>query len=350
MADDELLIERLLRVIDEGRRTATYKLALLLAIIDAAAMSPGQSDLSTRLLAERALELYYPQTRSYTDRFGVAHQPRQIAMKQAAVLTAIEQLRTKAEVRGCRGLGDVQRRLPADYERTLTAVEETFVRYPIPLLQMVGAKLVPFLYPADWPEGASLKSVRRDGLDRIRLFPGVADRLVTLGPMLRPLIEIHWVRDVARWSQIAVEDELLHSHLFGRTRASFPRPLTDGLRELQDNRCFYCYNRLTNRVYVDHFLPWSRWPTDAVENLVAADACNGAKSDHLVAAVHLIRWRARLDRSSGALGDLAETSRWTTAPERTAALAESTYRLLAPGTPLWLRDREFELASGPTWV
>ena len=38
MADDDLLIERLLRVIDEGRRTATYKLALLMALIDSAAL------------------------------------------------------------------------------------------------------------------------------------------------------------------------------------------------------------------------------------------------------------------------------------------------------------------------
>lgn len=41
MADDDLLIERLLRVIDEGRWTATYKLALLLGIVEAAALSPG---------------------------------------------------------------------------------------------------------------------------------------------------------------------------------------------------------------------------------------------------------------------------------------------------------------------
>jgi hypothetical protein len=41
VASDDLLTERLLRVVDEGRRTATYKLALLLALllalIDAAA-------------------------------------------------------------------------------------------------------------------------------------------------------------------------------------------------------------------------------------------------------------------------------------------------------------------------
>lgn len=34
MADDDLLTERLLRVINEGRRTAPYKLALLLALTD----------------------------------------------------------------------------------------------------------------------------------------------------------------------------------------------------------------------------------------------------------------------------------------------------------------------------
>jgi len=37
VASDDLLTERLLRVVDEGWRTATYKLALLLALIDAAA-------------------------------------------------------------------------------------------------------------------------------------------------------------------------------------------------------------------------------------------------------------------------------------------------------------------------
>jgi hypothetical protein len=35
----DVLVERLLRVIDEGRRTATYKLALVAGLIDAVAVS-----------------------------------------------------------------------------------------------------------------------------------------------------------------------------------------------------------------------------------------------------------------------------------------------------------------------
>jgi hypothetical protein len=60
MADSELLTERLLRVIDEGRRTATYKLALLLALIDHAAANPGVERIATRSIATEVLARYYP--------------------------------------------------------------------------------------------------------------------------------------------------------------------------------------------------------------------------------------------------------------------------------------------------
>ncbi len=50
MASNELLTERLLRVIDEGRRTATYKLALLLALMDIVAADPGVEKIPTRVI------------------------------------------------------------------------------------------------------------------------------------------------------------------------------------------------------------------------------------------------------------------------------------------------------------
>ena len=42
--------------------------------------------------------------------------------------------------------------LPLDYLRTLDGVEETFVRHTIPLMQVVGSGVVPFLYEVDWAE------------------------------------------------------------------------------------------------------------------------------------------------------------------------------------------------------
>jgi len=45
---------------------------------------------------------------------------------------------------------------------------------------------------------------------------------------------------------------------------------------------------------VDHFIPWSRYPTDLGHNFVLADSsCNNQKRDLLAALPHLKRWRRR---------------------------------------------------------
>lgn len=347
---DDVLIERLLRVIDEGRRTATYKLALLSALIDAAAIMPGATEIPTRFLAERVLALYYPQTRVYVANDGVSRELRQISMKSSPVLREVLRLRVAGDAARCRSVDDAKRRVGDVYGMVLDEVESTFVRYPIPLLQVVGAVAVPFLYAVDWPEGTSVATLRRAGRDRVRFLPGVADRLVVLGPMLRPLIQLHWTRDVARWTGVALEDDALHVHLFGSARIAFPPALVAGLYDLQHGSCFYCRDPLAGRGQVDHFLAWSRWPNDAVENLVLADRCNLAKRDHLVTSEHLSAWRLHTTVRSGDLRSLAAATGWTSEPVRTLALVRSTYGHLAAGTPLWRRAREFEIALGPLAV
>lgn len=347
MINDDLLTERLLRVVDEGRRTATYKLALLLGLIDAVALAPGADDIPTRGLAERVVEIYYPQTRVYVANDGISRELRQISMKRSAPLQAMFRLRLHADAAGCRTVTEARQRIPEEHRRALDQAEETFVRYPIPLLQRVGRRDLPFLYRIDWPEGTSVASLRKAGRDRIQLLPGVADRLVVLGPLLRPLIELHWTRDVARWTGVQTEEDRLRAHLFGADRVHFPPALRAGLRELQAGRCFYCDAVLGQSAQVDHFLAWSRWPNDAVENLVLADRCNSDKSDHLAGSSHLWRWAARVDTQGSSLREVAGAARWPSDASRTIALVRSTYGHLAPGTPLWMRGAEFVEAEGP---
>jgi 5-methylcytosine-specific restriction endonuclease McrA len=350
VADDDLLTERLLRVIDEGRRTATYKLALLMALIDAAALSPGEQQIPTRWIAELVLETYYPQTRHYVANDGIQRELRQITMKGSPPLRAALRLRLHGEAAGCRTVADTRQRIPDEHVRALAAVEDTFVRYPIPLLQTVGTRSLPFLYEIDWAEGTSVASLRRSGRDHLTFLPGVPDRLVVLGPLLRPLIELHWTRDVARWTGVATEDDRLRGHLFGVERVAFPPALRGGLAELQGGCCFYCGDRIAGPGQVDHFLAWSRWPNDAIENLVLADRCNGAKSDHLAAPDHLERWVERAHLHSSTLREVAEEVRWPVAPDRSRALLQSTYRNVAAGTPLWVEGRTFVEADGPIHV
>ena len=345
MADADLLIERLLRVIDEGRRTATYKLALLMALIDSASVATDDSQISTRVIAEQVLALYYPQTRVYVANDGIERELRQITMKGSPPLRAALRLRLVGDAAGCRSTDEARSRLPHEYEIALDVVEDTFVRYPIPLLQVVGTQIVPFLYEADWPEGTSVASLRRNGRDYLRFLPGVIGRLVVLGPMLRSLIELHWANDVARWTGVQLEDAALRAHLFGKERLSFPNRLVGELSELQDGSCFYCDDHIDGRGQVDHFLAWSRWPNDAIENLVLADRCNGAKSDHLVATAHLTRWQTRLDVRGADLAHIAASTGWGSDLTRSRALVTDTYAHLAAGTPLWVQGSEFEFVT-----
>lgn len=346
MADGGVLIERLLRVIDEGRRTATYKLALVAGLLDAVAELPGDAEIPTRLIAERVVELYFPQTREYVDTAGASRPIRQITMKSSPAIAAVAQLRGSVPSAST-SLAAARSANPTSWEHAVGVVEDTFVRYPIPLMQIVGTQLVPFLYDVDWPEGTAVSTLRRTGRDRVKLLDGVSDRLVTLGPMLRPLIELHWARDVARWSGIATEDEHLRRHMFGDERVTWPRGLAGGLAELQGGECFYCGERLDSRQEVDHFLAWSRWPNNAVENLVVADRCNGAKSDHIAATEHLTRWRLRNEVRHGELAELAVATRWESSPARTWALTRSVYGYLPTGTPLWVRDKQFQFLDEP---
>ncbi len=92
--------------------------------------------------------------------------------------------------------------------------------------------------------------------------------------------------------------------LFGADRVAFPAVLRSGLRDLQDHTCFYCNEHLAGPAAVDHFLPWSRWPNNAVENLVLAhDGCNAKKSDHVPGPDPLRHWGDRLADHGGDWSD-----------------------------------------------
>jgi hypothetical protein len=341
----EMFAERLLLVIDEGRRTATYKLALLLALIDACAANADDRGrapavLHTRTIAHHVVALYLPQVRTYLSG-GEPRHLDQITSRRSAVFRAILALHVRADAARCRSLGEIPRRLPDDYEQCLDVVEETFARYPLRLLQVVGREHRPFLYDIEWTDSVRLSALHADGGGQVRLRPGAGDQLLRLAPLLRPLIELHWTRMVANINRIDIEEERLRTHLFGTDRTTFPLALRSGLAELQEGRCFYCDDTLQRATAVDHVIPWARQPNDAIENLVLADRCNGAKRDFLPALAHVDRWSRRLSTRHADLRAIAETSRWEADAERSLALMRSTYAHLPAGTPLWLRADEF---------
>jgi HNH endonuclease len=83
--------EKLLLLLDQSARTSTHKPALLLALIDRVQEYLDQEQVPVRVLAERVIELYWPQTLAYPTTAVVPSQSQ--AGGQAMIVSSILQFR-----------------------------------------------------------------------------------------------------------------------------------------------------------------------------------------------------------------------------------------------------------------
>ena len=348
--------EKVLELLDEGRYTATYKYAVLLALIDLclegtqASGAPPEM-VTTRQLADKIVELYWPHTVPFASR-APARILSQNTRGQAEIVSAILRFRSRHAPDASAPRWHARLAAPAAYERLVMTVEWKLIEMPLPRLQMMGQSLDPFIYEIHWDARVQRRDVERAaGFDnRVLLKPRVGDYLLQLNGLLRPLIQRRWAAMVSQLNRL--EDSQLEAFLFGADRVQTAR-IRAGLWEIQGCRCFYCDARLGDpaRSQVDHFVPWSRYPDDSLDNLVVADvACNGFKSSSLAAADHVARWARRFVAGSPEhqqLGDLARLTAWEREPDKSASVARGIYLRLPADARLWLRRREFVDPDGP---
>jgi 5-methylcytosine-specific restriction endonuclease McrA len=337
--------EKVLLLLDQGSFTATYKFAVLLAMIDlclerAATDGRAPDELDPHDLAEKTIELYWPQTAWFPGADG-AVVLRQNSGGQAAIISAIRRFRERlGDTVGAPGRA---RRLdPGGFDELACEVEWKLIQMPLPRLQILGGEQDRFLYDIAWDVDVRRGAIADGAVDtNIRLRPQVGERLVRLSGLLRPLVQRQWAERVARFNRRDVAEFELEEFLFGVPRLA-PARLVDGLRELQRDACFYCDDRLAAQVEVDHFIPWARHPDDGVHNLVLAHRrCNGAKRDFLAATDHVERWDARFASHGSELERLADEERWASHPTRTHSVVRAIYLRLRDDARLWLLDRSF---------
>lgn len=359
------LLEQLQRLLAEGKFTATYKLAVLLGLVDLSVEAlPGTDTFTTRQLAEKVAQLYWPQVVRFE---GVA--VRQ-SPQSSSIAGAIAELRRCAEaersapllVSSCRAL------VPEKYDLALRKVEEELIAWPLPRVQQIGREEHRFLYELDWTldeaerkQGALRGRVRAyqrgesaAGFDnRIRMKPRVVEALARFHGLVRELVETRWVRKVRDLNgfeerpirrkrssshvfAVGALDRSLHGHLFGFKRGSLVS-LGGPLRALHGGRCFYCDERIT-KVHIDHFLPWARYPDNRLLNLVPAHpTCNGSKATFLAAVPHLSRWLHRFTDPSirAALEAIGEEEGWPIGGTATLGASRHAYAQQPDGANLW---------------
>jgi len=344
------LAERIFVMLDQGAFTATYKYAVLLALLDlcletTSLKGEAPSSFTTRQLAAKMIQLYWAHTLPYASgRSPVVL--KQNNRGQAELLSRIAAFRERHGADPTAILARAKADAPEAYERLLNFVEWKLIEMPLPRLQVIGGRPDPFLYQISWDAGVRSPDVaayqRGDGAafdNRILLMPSVGEYLVRLNGLLRPFIQRRWAAMVARLNRL--EEARLESFLFGADRQS-AQAVKGPLRDLQESRCFYCDRRLSAQVEVDHFIPWARYPNDGIENLVAADrSCNAAKREFLASANHLARWALRLSRDLESLNDIAAGLRWESRRTETIGVATAIYLGLPDGVELWVTGTEF---------
>jgi len=345
--------ERIFELLDQGRFTATYKYAVLLGLLDLCLENVtrhGEAPevLYTRPLAEKVLELYWPHTRAWST--GELRQSSGLGGGQAEIVAAIAKLRRHLGADRALSITQAQLLAPDRFEKLARFIEWKLIEMPLPRLQTIGKEIVPFLYTINWTAQVSAADVRRyqetggGAFDnRILLRAGVGEHLVRLNGLLRPLLQRGWAVKVAELNDL--DERRLEEFLFGAERISLAR-VGDPLRELQDDRCFYCAGRLSGGASlapdVDHFIPWARHPDDGLNNLVVSHRrCNEYKRDFLAAVPHVVRWRARAKSAGAALEDIASKTRWLWTPDRTLGVARAIYLRLPEDSRLWVQAQDF---------
>ncbi len=360
MSDDTsaiALAETVLRLLEQANFSTTYKYALFTAILDLcvghmAAKDHAPTTVTTRQLAEKVVELYWPHTNSYLAGPAPDKPLRQGGGRgagQAEILSQIRQLRedTKQHL-----LFRVCTNFAKDYERVVRQVEWKLIEMPIPRLQCFGREENRFLYDYHWTrsirqgEVSAYQRGQPSSFDsRLVLRPDVGDHLVRLNGVLRPLLRREWAGMVARMNNL--DESRLEDFLFGVDRASL-EAVRGPLRELQDGECFYCCERVQGPADVDHFVPWSLCYDNGLDNLVVAHPrCNNSKSNFLAAAEHVERWSERARRDNAKLNSIAGDLCWDRAPERSRSVAFAAYRNITADSRLWCRSDEFVPAEVP---
>ena len=284
-ADQQLkFLMNLQRLLAEGQFVATYKYAVLLALADIVVEFGDDSGealtISTKQIAEKIIQYYWRQVVPYIPRTDPndGRVLRQNTGSQAAIIRQVLQARRTYD-----GSLAAARRDKRAWKAIVRDVDQVVRQMPLWKLQTVGRNKFDFLYD------------NRGTGTSIELRPGVAYCLRHFYAFVGDLVRGSWTRYIQRHNHEALGTTSdLSEFLFGSERADLSAIRTI-LDDIQAGRCFYCERSIPRQAgQVDHFIPWSRYPFDLGHNFVVAhQACNAAKADHLAAAEFLDAWAER---------------------------------------------------------
>ena len=227
--DPVQLGQQIIDILEKGKKTSTYKLATLLALIEYSverAPNPNDRiDVSLDVLAERIIERYWQQTRPLRWDDDEAR-PLCQSGQATTILDDISKFRTAARSRRSTRLDEAKRHAPDAYTATIKRVKRTLVRYPLALLQRVPGSTGSFLYDDKWMLNAGTTTIDRND-NKVELHEGVAYAMARLAGLMRPALDLDDIVNAAADTLSDIEHGRLNP---GRRRDAHRRRLPRTVR------------------------------------------------------------------------------------------------------------------------
>ncbi len=303
-------------ILQSGSFSSTYKFALLISLsrlaIEKGEDSGEQLVLEYSDIAEKFIELYWKQAVPYTFNDEGQLILNQNNGKQAAILKRIIEHRKNYSSLG------VLRRDCLVWLTLLNEVKSTIKKMPVTFLQNINGQNFEFLYQLD-----------QCGKQLI-LLPKVMYCLRQFSEIIEELCQKRWIdyiRKNSSNSPILNKLPNLEQFMFEPSRNQL-NAVANVLVELQDCQCFYCNKPMRQGNYaVDHFIPWSMYPSDTGHNFVLADSsCNSKKSNLLASDEFLHKWRERNEEQDLIIVDRISVLGFLTDKERSHKVGDWAYR------------------------
>jgi 5-methylcytosine-specific restriction endonuclease McrA len=284
-------------------------------------------ELTYRQIAERFIELYWQQSTPYkkskTNDSGVLYQNHGA---QAAIIKAIQIFRDENNFNSPNAA-----KYSKEYKKLVTSVASTVAKQPINYLQNVGGEALPFMYERN--------------TSSITLKIGVTYYLRRFQPLIQQLARSRWtdyIKKNVKNITILGEKDDLNSFLFETSRKTLALVCKE-LKALYGRKCFYC-NKTTDKLEVDHFIPFSLYPRDLIHNFVlACPSCNRSKSDSLAAKVHLDKWAQAVKENDEAITKIGEVVGVVTNLETSLSITQWSYSAANGGqASRWVKAGQYE--------
>jgi 5-methylcytosine-specific restriction endonuclease McrA len=302
-------------IFQSGSFSSTYKFALLISL-SRLAIEKGE-DTGACLtveytdIAEKFIELYWKQAMPYTFNNEGQLILNQNNGKQAAIVNQIIELRQSYSSLG------LLRRDSSMWFKLVKDVARTVKDMPVRYLQNINGQNFEFLYQLDWCG------------KQLILLPQVMFCLRQFSEIVEELCQKRWIDYIRKNSSNAsILNQLpnLERFMFEPSRNQL-NAVASVLVELQEFKCFYCNKLVKKGSYaVDHFIPWSMYPSDTGHNFVLADSsCNSKKSNLLASNEFLHKWQERNEEHNLIIVDRISVLGFLTDKERSHKVAEWAY-------------------------